>query len=302
VLPRIQSTTSEHQLRERLISSMEAFFSEFRHRAIYYYPNPGNAGDSLIATATYQAFNRAGIPYYIASKETNIDNQILFLGGGGNLIPLYNELRNYIIENQVLDRVKHLVILPHSIRGNEDILANMGHKVTIFCREYGSYSHVIQHVKTPYVYLAHDMATHFDIDLFDAETAKYTDVPELFEKKVRQADPSSPLFNLENYVRNDFYRTDGEASSRPNSVRSLDIAKLFEFGVWPENAAKATKCLLTAVRKSAAVRTDRLHVAMTCALAQRECTLFDNNYGKNSSIFEHTIRKFSQYVKLEQAS
>ena len=52
---------------------------------INYLPNPGNAGDSLIACATYQFFERNNIEYKCCQSEKDIsDNDILVYGGGGN--------------------------------------------------------------------------------------------------------------------------------------------------------------------------------------------------------------------------
>lgn len=52
---------------------------------VNYLPNPGNAGDSLIACATYQFFERNNIEYKCCQSEKDIsDNDILVYGGGGN--------------------------------------------------------------------------------------------------------------------------------------------------------------------------------------------------------------------------
>ncbi|ANY79520.1 hypothetical protein BB934_15880 [Microvirga ossetica] len=95
-----------------------------------------------------------------------------------------------------------------------------------------------------------------------------------------------------------FMRQDGEAKSKNAEIDTIDISTLFEFGVWPNNAEKSALCLMQAIRQSRKVVTDRLHVGIACSLLDHECDLFDNNYGKNSTIFYHSIRKKSQQVKL----
>jgi exopolysaccharide biosynthesis predicted pyruvyltransferase EpsI len=71
------------------------------HRFVYK-ANPGNAGDGVIASATYDFFERNALTYvpYRDDEHYNSDTDILIFGGGGNLIEgLYSEGRDFIHNN-----------------------------------------------------------------------------------------------------------------------------------------------------------------------------------------------------------
>ncbi|VEC75516.1 Uncharacterised protein [Raoultella ornithinolytica] len=68
------------------------------HRFVYK-ANPGNAGDGVIASATYDFFERNALTYtpYRDGERYSSDTDILIFGGGGNLIEgLYSEGRDFI--------------------------------------------------------------------------------------------------------------------------------------------------------------------------------------------------------------
>jgi exopolysaccharide biosynthesis predicted pyruvyltransferase EpsI len=63
---------------------LAAFFHNLQEK-IYFLPNPGNAGDSLIAAATFQFFDKHSIVYEVVTND-NFDSsgKIVAYGGGGN--------------------------------------------------------------------------------------------------------------------------------------------------------------------------------------------------------------------------
>lgn len=64
------------------------------HRFVYK-ANPGNAGDGVIASATYDFFERNALTYipYRDGERYSSETDILIFGGGGNLIEgLYSEV------------------------------------------------------------------------------------------------------------------------------------------------------------------------------------------------------------------
>jgi exopolysaccharide biosynthesis predicted pyruvyltransferase EpsI len=294
--PSVSVSTNSHEKRRFQTAGMREFLSQFRGKPIFYRPNPGNAGDSIIHVGTEQALRRAGVPMKMLRQSSLIDGDTVFLGGGGNLVPLYAEARDFLLNNNVLDRVAQLVILPHTIRGNEDLLEKMDSRVTIFCRDPISYDHVSRYASTPNVYLDHDMATHIDIPTFYVDTIPYIDVPDLYKHVMQKAGGEIRLNNAG--IPANFMRTDGETANRKLPSDNLDISKLFEFGTWPENAHKAAWCFFEAIRQSSHVTTDRLHVAVACSLLDKPCTFLDNSYGKNATIFRHSIRKYSSCIDM----
>ena len=278
--------------RARLTTALVSFLQTLRGEEILYYPTPGNGGDCVIQVGVYQALARAGVTFKPINLQADVTGRTVMLGGGANLTPLYRELRE-ALETQFLDRCGRLIILPHTIRGNEDLLARMDSRATIFCRDPESYVHVQRHAATREVHLDHDMAVHIDVEQFYRDTARYTDAPGLFTSLVTRAggefDPDD-----RDTVR-PFFRTDGEKAAHmtvPDG--NLDISKIFELGTWPENSHKAVWCFFEAIRRSRHVLTDRLHVGIAASLLEKPCTFYDNSYGKNRTVYLHSIRKYAQ--------
>ncbi len=57
------------------------FLSKYIGEEIIYIPNPGNAGDSLIAYGTLQVFNNLKLNYKIGNINQKYNNKILFYAG-----------------------------------------------------------------------------------------------------------------------------------------------------------------------------------------------------------------------------
>ncbi len=278
--------------RVRLTTALASFLQTLRGEEVLYYPTPGNGGDCVIQVGVYQALARAGVTFTPINLETDVTGRTVMLGGGANLTPLYRELRD-ALESHFLDRCSRLIILPHTIRGNEDLLARMDGRATIFCRDPESYIHVQRHAATREVHLDHDMAVHIDVEQFYREAAQYTDAPDLFHALVSREDHVFDADDRET-VR-PFFRTDGERAEHmtvPDG--NLDISRTFELGTWPENAHKAVWCFFEAIRRSRHVLTDRLHVGIAASLLEKPCTFYDNSYGKNRTVYMHSIRKYAQ--------
>lgn len=272
------------------LESMNQFLREHASRDILFWPNPGNAGDSLIAAGTYQAFRRAGIKPTILNDSTDSRGKTVFFGGGGNLVPLYGEMRAAIEQHQ--HGADRIIILPHTIRDNEQFLRNLPKNAIVFCRDPESYSHVLGKTDAS-VYLDHDMAFHLNVEEFDFWCQRYPDAPALFDKQRSEIQRLVEARNGEAL----FFRRDGERlSTMPPLDGTFDLSTAFEFGVWPDNAEKSSFCLLAGLRSAERIVTDRLHVGIASGLLGLPCSLFDNNYGKNRGIFFHSIRQFCPSV------
>ena len=61
-------------------------------------------------------------------------------GGGGNLVPMYDSTR--LAFDRFLGKAARIVLLPHTVRGHEDLLARLDATCTIFCRDEASFAHV----------------------------------------------------------------------------------------------------------------------------------------------------------------
>jgi exopolysaccharide biosynthesis predicted pyruvyltransferase EpsI len=275
------------------LDQMRRFLDSYRGKRVVYFPNPGNAGDSLIAAGTYQALRRAGVAATIYSTGMDVRNQTVFVGGGGNLVPLYREARATL--EAVLPHAEKIVILPHTIRGNEDLLSRLDSRVTVFCRDPESYWHVLQHTNSA-AYLDHDMAFHLDLDEFNKQCKAYHEMPRVYAAKTSNA----PILMTPDAGPLRFMRQDGEAKiGRILEENTLDLSTAFEFGVVPDTAEKSVWCMFRAIESATHVTTDRLHVGVSCAILGKSCTLLDNSYGKNKGIFLHSIRRFTNKVSLD---
>lgn len=130
-------------------------------REIWYRPNPGNAGDSLIALATWQRFSALGIrAREVPARGFDATGRVVLYGGGGNLNPRYREASEFIQEHhRSADRI---VLLPHTVEGCEDLLSRLGPNAILFCREAVSYEHCLRHARRARVLLSHDLALGLD--------------------------------------------------------------------------------------------------------------------------------------------
>jgi exopolysaccharide biosynthesis predicted pyruvyltransferase EpsI len=185
---------------------------------------------------------------------------------------------------------KRLILLPHTIRGNEDLLRSFGPAATIFCRDAESYAHVLgQTASSVEVVLAHDMAFHVEAERFLRGHHLADRFRERFTERLREAGIDLTSDRIRPHAR--FGREDGESAGRMAEIH-LDVSAAFAFGTWPHAAELSAWCLLEALRLVDSVETDRLHVAIGCALLGRHCILHDNSYGKNKSVYDHSLRRF----------
>ncbi|MCP4005227.1 MAG: polysaccharide pyruvyl transferase family protein, partial [bacterium] len=64
--------------------SIPSYLKSLAAKPLYYMPNGGNAGDALIAQATYQMLGDHQIEYEIVSPRDDLTDQVVAYGGGGN--------------------------------------------------------------------------------------------------------------------------------------------------------------------------------------------------------------------------
>jgi hypothetical protein len=72
----------------------------------------------------------------------------------------------------------------------------------------------------------------------------------------------------------------------------LDVSRIFG-GVADLTSSRLTAwCFLKTISAANRIVTDRLHVAIACALLGKECELHDNSYSKNRDIYAHSLSDF----------
>ncbi|EFX90875.1 hypothetical protein HMPREF0027_2036 [Actinobacillus ureae ATCC 25976] len=114
--------------------------SESQQGNIFYYPNGGNAGDALIYMGFYTLAQQFNLKFSLISQDKISqlkDNDIVLIGGGGCLVPEWNSTPNFL--KALINLNLKLIILPHSIRGIDELISNLPEDSIIFCREKYSY-------------------------------------------------------------------------------------------------------------------------------------------------------------------
>ena len=144
------------------------FLSKYKGREITYVPNQGNGGDSVIAFATLQLFDKLGLKYKL-SKDKRYKNKLLFFGGGGSMNGMWSTGINFLKKNH---KDNEIVVLPHSyalIGNNQNelkkILSSLGDNVTLIAREPKSSEALSFFPHKSNIHYAHDLAFSItDID------------------------------------------------------------------------------------------------------------------------------------------
>ena len=135
-------------------------------KRIAYIPNPGNAGDSVIAAATYQMLDSLGIDYHVPEPHRfDAKGWTVIYGGGGNMIGPRTFSSRVI--GRLAKSAERLIVLPHTVKNNEELLGSLGKNTTVFCRERYSYTYVTGLKPNCEVGIDDDMAFHLNLDVLD---------------------------------------------------------------------------------------------------------------------------------------
>jgi exopolysaccharide biosynthesis predicted pyruvyltransferase EpsI len=269
---------------EAMNGELASFFCEHRNKSVFYIPNPGKAGDSLIATATYELLQYYHVNYVIPSSPYQLDNALVLYGGGGNLVRFYSDAKKLLAA--LLKRNNTVVILPHTIRDNASLLHSLPPSCLIFCRDPQSYIHVLSNTSQCRVSLAHDLALFFDPKELLAKDSIRNEMTPRFARILKEA--GIFIQDIDNKAVQ-CLRVDRERTIVPVGP-NYDLAKMFALGVTPDLAERSAWMLLEFVRLAGRVITNRLHVGIAGAILGKEVSLYDNNYGKVSSVYEHSLR------------
>jgi exopolysaccharide biosynthesis predicted pyruvyltransferase EpsI len=270
-----------------------------KYERVYFCPNPGNAGDSLLAHVTYELFDEYNIKYQILKEQGfNPTDKILLYGGGGNLVPYYPHARNFILKYHHL--VKKLIILPHSIDGNEDLLKKMNENVDIITREEVTYNHVKKNALRANVFLADDLGFSLNVEKIVSKIPRFSLHLVNLKLPVRillqgnyteMKHRARKLFQNEKKYFLNCFRTDQEKSDIDIPSDNVDLSSIFSYGVdSKEKAFYVCYRLLNFINSYEEIRTNRLHVAIAGALLGKEVKLYSNSYYKCEAVYEFSIK------------
>lgn len=277
----------------------EQLLQELAKEKFVFASSPGNAGDAAIACATFQSFDAFGCDYRAISihcEESATHNQVVVFGGGGNLVPYYQDAYDFLRRHH--RRAKRVVILPHTVRGHEDLLASFGPNVTIYCRDLVSLTHVRAAAKAAEVRFAHDMALMLQVDQtlrwrLDFQRREF--MPgRLYCQRIRPhlAAGAYRRQNSDNPDRLLAFREDVERTKLEIPLPNLDVSNAFgkSKGSSLAEARAVTRKLLCFLRRYPQVHTNRLHVSILAALMGGRVYLHDNTYGKNRDVYEASLK------------
>ncbi|QIG72102.1 polysaccharide pyruvyl transferase protein [Rhizobium phage RHph_Y65] len=268
--------------------NLAAILESYRGKKIDYFHNNGNAGDAIIAVGTYQTFDKFGIDYsaYNKPRAHKQTSDTVFIAGGGNLVSYYPDCEKAIKE--AMKKYDRIIVLPHSIRGKEDLLKSMDKRFTIFTREVPSDNYVRSVVNSDVtVHLEHDMAFFMDVKAIFEDNSIKDKVEKFYRNKLRSVNRlPDDIIGKDNYC----FREDVEAVVNVKSSQNVDISYVFERGLDRTNAFIAAAAFLKYIDASKSITTSRLHTGIGAAMCGTPATVFDNSYGKISSIYEFSMK------------
>ncbi len=283
-------------------------FTDIRHylmtlppaETVYYFPNPGNGGDALIASATFQLFGELGIRYQtIDLTEFDPARKIVVYGGGGNLVSLYSDASTFVAKCH--QTAKRLIVFPHTIAGHEDLLKQLGSNVDIIAREATSHHHVITNSPGANVFIMDDLVFQLDVSRILSSVPEpncYRTQP----KRQLKSIVKTGLFKLRQLVKNphdhhheqkilNCFRADLERTDKRIPMNNIDLSHILNFGTDNEQAADYSSYrILTFLNQYQEIRTNRLHLCIAAALLGKKVKLYPGSYFKCEAVYEFSIK------------
>lgn len=278
-----------------------------KDETIYYRSNPGNAGDALIAAGTFHLLDNLQLNFeFINPTKFDATNKIVIYAGGGNFNHIYPDAADFISKHHRF--AKKLILLPHTITGNEELLSRLGNNCILFSREEISADHINKFAVNCINYIDHDMAFHLDIEkikplnkLSTLSLVVRKIGMQLINSEKRHQIPTLKRllklirfelvgFGKNYYVNGNFFRVDVEASGFPVPKGNFDLSRMYEFGTQNREIIELTVSkLLTHIDKFSKINTDRLHICIAAGFLGKDVYFFGNSYFKCRAVFEHSI-------------
>ena len=255
-----------------------------------YIPNPGNAGDAAIATATIQMFRRICVPVVPGCIDDITDGSNVIIGGGGNLVPYYKDVRKLLLAC-LARNVKKCLLLPHTVRGHADVLARLDTRFTILCRDKPSYEYVKKHAPHVHTALARDMVFELDVEELKRSTKTWRHKLALLQDAYWRTN----LFRWRRAtlrIRHDshgtlrIFRSDVESVDSERTRRKSDLMHFHGINRYSPATDQITLDVIKCINRAERVITDRLHVSLIAAMLGKKVCLLENSYGKVSDVWE----------------
>lgn len=272
-----------------------------RPKRLFYVPNEGNAGDALIASGTWQFFDDMGLaPAYAKVRDIRSGDALIY-AGGGNLVPEYASCSRFL--ERCLDvEVASVLVMPHTIRGHEALLARLDGRFTLVCRDQASLERVRATGTGAQVLYAPDMALYIDVPRLFKRCEAYRGAA--FWWRMAHHDRLLPYLRWRMALARrvppdrahlDVIRVDAEAIAALPGDKRWDMSNLYgsKFNL-REESDLVSRDFLAFFGQLAAVRTNRLHAGVAAALMGCEVTYLDNSYGKIGAVYDAWLSHLPQ--------
>lgn len=282
-------------------SGLAAELSTLAGERPVFVPGTGNAGDSLLNFGAYCLFRDMGLDFEEGVATGTYPGRTVIYGGGGNLVEPYPNARNFIKRNRLV--CARMYILPSTVRAYRDVLAADGAPLTVFVRERPSYEYLAAALEPATLRLSHDMAFYLDSSrhLHGVAALGFELSPTAIRRSAVRLLRLGRLKRHSVRVRTlDAFREDLESCQVETPTSNFDLSQLLAADDMREiSCARTAKSIFLSLSMFEAVRTDRLHVGIACLLTKTKVELYDNNYGKNSSVFERSIDGYFGSIRME---
>ena len=257
---------------------------------VYYIPNPGNAGDAAIATATVQFFHRINVPLVHIRAENIPSGAVVVIAGGGNLVPYYTDIRKILLAC-LARNVKKCLLLPHTVRGHADVLARLDTRFTILCRDKPSYEYVKKHAPHVHTALARDMVFELDIEELKRSTKTWRHKLSLLRdshwlKNLLRWRRATARIRPDSHGTLRIFQHDGESAHPDRAKRKFDLMRFNGIREYSPATDQITMDVIKCINRAERVITDRLHVSLVAAMLGKKVCLLENSYGKVSDVWE----------------
>lgn len=258
------------------------------YNKIYFRPNSGNAGDSLINFGFYSAARKSGLNYQEILNDSELDkissDDILILSGGGNLVPYWDAGSDLV--RRLVKYDFPIALMPQSVVGRDDVLRLLRSKDTLFLREEISYEYALGLKLECQVLFDHDLAFHADLEFLNGFPL--------------------PVFSLKNFRKISYiayhylrsrirpglqvFRSDRESRLDLKKKRINDLSQVARFGTlgFDLNVCSAY-WFLKVISWYDSIETDRLHVFIGGVLLGKKVILHENSYHKIRGVYKSSI-------------
>ena len=211
-----------------------------------------------------QVFKKIGLKYEIGNINKTYNNQILFFAGGGNLVGIYKNCKKFIDLNKNKNKI---VVLPHTIANEDNLIKSLNDNIILICREKTSYDYVYKIIKNKNnVFLSKDMAFHIN-NIDEYKKIKGSGTCNCFRQDCEKTSIPIPKDNID--LSNKF--------KKPGNTSNIDIINSVSSSVFKH------------LSKFNTINTNRLHMAIVGSLLNKNVNFYSNNYYKNKAIFNYSI-------------